>query len=473
MMYALVDCDNCYVSCERVFNPALEGKAVVVLSNNDGCVVARSQEAKALGIPEGLPFFQLAERFPGKEIHALSSNYTLYGDMSRRVMNILRDSAPEIFVYSIDEAFLMFDESPYMNMDFKQWGEALATKVRQWTGMPVSIGIARTKTLAKVASRFAKRYPAYKKCCFIDTEVQREKALALLPIEDVWGIGRRHAARLQARGVKTALDFTQVDAESVRRAMTVTGLRTWMELHGRDCIALENLPRKQTICTSRSFPKMIASSDMLATPIAGFAARCAQKLRAQHSMAQFVTVFMSTNPFREELDQMSIGRTVNLPAPASSDPEIVSAAMKAMDACILAATANHHIEEKEKLFSSDVDELFLATRQHTPLSDGRGQEEGLYRWKRAGVIVSGIVPDSALQTSFLDIPPNLKQKLTKLSEVADAINRKHGDETVMVAKTMRSTDSSTGKAATFRNSILHDHRSPFYTTDIKDVIKVK
>ena len=139
MMYALVDCDNCYVSCERVFNPALEGKAVVVLSNNDGCVVARSQEAKALGIPEGLPFFQLAERFPGKEIHALSSNYTLYGDMSRRVMNILRDSAPEIFVYSIDEAFLMFDESPYMNMDFKQWGEVLATKVRQWTGMPVSI----------------------------------------------------------------------------------------------------------------------------------------------------------------------------------------------------------------------------------------------------------------------------------------------------------------------------------------------
>ena len=436
MMYALVDCDNCYVSCERVFNPSLEGKAVVVLSNNDGCVVARSQEAKALGVPEGLPFFQLAERFPGQEIHALSSNYTLYGDMSRRVMGILRESAPEIFVYSIDEAFLMWNESPYMKMDFKQWGEALAAKVRRWTGMPVSIGIARTKTLAKVASKFAKRYPAYKKCCFIETEAQREKALSLFPIEDVWGIGRRHTARLQERGIKTALDFTRVDAESVRRAMTITGLRTWMELHGRDCIALDNLPRKQTICTSRSFPKMIASAETLATPIASFAARCAQKLRAQHSMAQFVTVFMSTNPFREDLDQMSIGRTVSLPAPACSDPEIVTAAMKAMDACILAAP-------------------------------------GPFQWKRAGVIVSGIVPDSELQTNFLDIPPVLKQKLAKLSQVADALNHKHGDETVMVAQAMRALDPATGKAITFRNSILHDRRSPFYTTDIKDIIKVK
>jgi hypothetical protein len=177
MIYALVDCDNCYVSCERVFNPSLEGKAVVVLSNNDGCVVARSPEAKQLGVPEGIPFYQLAERFPHAEIHALSSNYTLYGDMSRRVMNILRDSAPEVFVYSIDEAFLRWDESPYLPVDFKQWGEALAAKVRKWTGMPVSVGIARTKTLAKMASRYAKRYPGYRKCCFIDSEAQRQRAL--------------------------------------------------------------------------------------------------------------------------------------------------------------------------------------------------------------------------------------------------------------------------------------------------------
>lgn len=490
-MYALVDCDNCFVSCERVFNPALEGKAVVVLSNNDGCVVARSQEAKALGIPEGLPFFQLAERFPGKEIHAFSSNYTLYGDMSRRVMSILRESAPEVFVYSIDEAFLMLDDSPYMKIDFKQWGEALAAKVRKWTGMPVSIGIARTKTLAKVASKFAKRYPAYKKCCYIETEEQRQKALSLFAVEDVWGIGRRHAARLKATGVKTALDFTRIPSESVQRSMTVTGLRTWMELHGRDCISLDNLPRKQTICTSRSFPKMIASKEALATPVAGFAARCAQKLRAQHSMAQFVTAFMSTNPFREDLDQMSVGRTVSLPAPACSDPEIIHAAMTAMEACIKAAASRHYREEKEALLSSNVDELLQVASDVLPLpSQGKAKGETVipllpdreevggtafspYQWKRAGVIVSGIVPDSEVQTNFLDIPPALKQKLTRLSEVADAINRKHGEEAIQVARALRTTDPETGKALTFRNSILHDRRSPFYTTDIRDIIEVK
>ena len=438
MLYALVDCDNCYVSCERVFNPALEGKAVVVLSNNDGCVVARSPEAKAIGIPEGIPFFQLAERFPGQEIHALSSNYTLYGDMSRRVMNILRQSAPDIFVYSIDEAFLMLDESPYMPTDFKAWGEALAAKVRRWTGMPVSIGIARTKTLAKVSSKFAKRYPGYRKCCFIDTEQQRERALRLFPVEDVWGIGRRHAARLTAAGIKTAWDFTCLPAAAVQKAMTVTGLRTWQELHGRDSIALENLPRKQTICTSRSFPKMLSSPDELAVPVAGFAARCAQKLRRQKSMAQMVTVFMSTNPFREELDQFSVSRTVSLPAPAQSDTEIVRAAHEAMQLCLEAA------EEGRRL-----------------------------QWKRAGVIVSGIVAENEVQTSFLDIPPVLKQKFQQLSAVADHINARLGDESLQVAAALRTQDSATGKALTFRNSILHDRRSPFYTTDIRDIIEVK
>ena len=438
MLYALVDCDNCYVSCERVFNPSLEGKAVVVLSNNDGCVVARSPEAKAMGVPEGLPFFQLAERFPGKEIHALSSNYTLYGDMSRRVMSILRQSAPDIFIYSIDEAFLSLDDSPYVNVDFKAWGEELAAKVRRWTGMPVSIGIASTKTLAKLASKFAKRYPGYRKCCFIQTDDQREKALSLFPVEDVWGIGRRHATRLAAAGVKTALDFTRLSAAVVQKTMTITGLRTWMELRGRDCISLDLLPRKQTICTSRSFPRMLSSRDDLAVAVAGFAARCAQKLRRQKSMAQMVTVFMSTNPFREEPDQFSLSRSVSLPAPAQSDTEIVRAAHEAMDAC-----------------------MEIASRRGLPL------------WKRAGVVVSGIVADSEIQTSFLDIPPVLKKKFQQLSAVADRINARLGDESIQVAAALRASDPATGKALTFRNSILHDRRSPFYTTDIRDIIKVE
>lgn len=457
MLYALVDCDNCYVSCERVFNPGLEGKAVVVLSNNDGCVVARSQEAKAIGIPEGLPFFQLSERFPGQEIHALSSNYTLYGDMSRRVMNILRAAAPDIFVYSIDEAFLMLDESPYMPMDYKAWGEALAAKVRRWTGMPVSIGIARTKTLAKVASKFAKRYPGYHKCCFIQTDEQREKALSLFPVADVWGIGRRHAARLLAAGVRTALDFTRLPAASVQRSMTVTGLRTWMELHARDCIALDNLPRKQTICTSRSFPHMLSAGDALKVAVAGFAARCAQKLRQQKSMAQMVTVFMSTNPFREELDQLSLSRTVCLPAPAQSDAEIITAAHEALADCLEAA---------RRRLSADYAEL-----ENEPQTMGLRPAD--HQWKRAGVIVGGIVPETEIQTSFLDIPPVLKQRLQQLSAVADRINARFGDEALQVAAALRSTDPATGKALTFRNSILHDRRSPFYTTDIRDIIGVE
>ncbi|MBQ7442757.1 MAG: Y-family DNA polymerase [Bacteroidaceae bacterium] len=452
MVYALVDCDNCYVSCERVFNPSLNGKAVVVLSNNDGCVVARSPEAKAMGVPEGLPFFQLAERFPGQEIHALSSNYTLYGDMSRRVMGILRASAPEVFVYSIDEAFLMLDESPYMPVDYKAWGEALAAKVRRWTGMPVSIGMARTKTLAKMASKFAKRYAGYRKCCHIATDEQRQKALALFPVEDVWGIGRRHGARLRQRGVATALDFTRLDGEAVRRSMSVTGLRTWQELHGRDCISLDHLPRKQTICTSRSFPKMVATRQELAVAVSAFAARCAGKLRHQRSMAQLVTTFVATNPFREDMDQCSVARTVALPAPAASDPEIVHAALEAMDACLASAV--------------------MARMGGGLGASPQPPAAAALQWKRAGVIVGGIVPDTEVQTSFLDIPPALKAKLTRLSAVADAVNARHGDETLQVASAMRPHDPATGKALTFRNSILHERRSPFYTTDIRDIITV-
>ena len=202
-MFGLVDCDNCYVSCERVFNPGLEGKPVVVLSNNDGCVVARSPEAKALGVKEGTPYYQLAELFPGMKIEALSSNYTLYGDMSSRVMEILRQAAPSIEIYSIDEAFLLLDGME--QQDLKRWGEDLSKRIRKWVGMPVSIGIAPTRTLAKMASKYAKRYPAYNKCCLIDTDEKRLKALKIFPVGDIWGVGRRYAEKLGYLGVHTAL----------------------------------------------------------------------------------------------------------------------------------------------------------------------------------------------------------------------------------------------------------------------------
>lgn len=206
-MWALVDCDNFFCSCERVFRPDLDGRPVVVLSNNDGCVVARSAESKKMGVKMGLPYYQMLEQYPNSGITAFSSNYRLYGDMSARVMAVLRDYVPAILQYSIDEAYL--DLQGFDGIDIKTWGEELAARVKKWTGIPVSIGIAQTKTLSKVASRFAKRFAGYRKCCIIGTEEQRTKALRLTEAGDVWGIGRRISRKLALEGVYTAWDFAE------------------------------------------------------------------------------------------------------------------------------------------------------------------------------------------------------------------------------------------------------------------------
>ena len=430
-MYALVDCDNCYVSCERVFNPSLEGVPVVVLSNNDGCVVARSPEAKAMGIKEGTPFYQLEQQFPGADIRALSSNYTLYGDMSARVMSILRDAAPSIEIYSIDEAFLDLNGMERVNL--KQWGEQLAQRVRKWTGMPVSIGIGPSRTLAKMASKYAKKYPGYKKCCVIDTDEKRLKAPSLFPVEDVWGIGRRHAARLNANGIHSALDFHNLSSKWVKDAMTVTGLRTWKELHGISCIPAEAVAPKKSICTSRSFPGMITDREKMMTNVANYAAHCAQKLRAQHSVAEMVSLFIQTNPFREDLPQYNTMVSMQLPAPTDTSQEMILAARQLLE---------------------------------------RAYRAG-YHYKRAGIIVSGISSNRAIQTSFLDLPEETKERFRILSQLADTINRKHGDDTLVLATQQYAVDATTGKAAIFKNSILHEYRSPCYTTNLNDVIRVK
>lgn len=252
-MYAIIDCDNCFVSCERVFRPDLIGKPVCVLSNNDGCVVARSNEAKALGIKAGLPYYQLKERFPNDEITVFSSNYELYGDITDRVMSLVRKAAPTFYRYSIDEGFC--DLSGMEHYDLKKWGEDLSAFILKATRMPVSIGIAPTKTLAKMASHYAKHYKGYKHCCMIGTEDQRIKALQQYEIEEVWGIGRRYAARLQGMGVKTAFDFASQDESWVRAYLNnVVAIRTWKELNGIDCIPMEEMSKKKSICTSRSFP---------------------------------------------------------------------------------------------------------------------------------------------------------------------------------------------------------------------------
>ncbi len=255
-MYGIIDCDNCYVSCERVFRPDLEGKPVVVLSNNDGCVVARSNEAKAMGIKAGTPYFQLEQMFPGKKIAVFSSNYELYGEMTGRVVDIIRSEAPSYFRYSIDECFVKFPDAS--NVNLKEWGERLHKKIRQWVGMPVSIGIAPNKTLAKVASHFAKKVAGYNHCCIIDTEEQREKALKLYPVDEVWGVGRRYAARLANVGVKTAYDFSALHGDWINATFrNITIWRTWAELNGQDCVPDEEYAAKKSICTSRSFNGMV------------------------------------------------------------------------------------------------------------------------------------------------------------------------------------------------------------------------
>ena len=324
-MYGIIDCDNCYVSCERVFRPDLKDKPVVVLSNNDGCVVARSNEAKKMGIKAGTPYFQLAEQFPNQKIVVFSSNYELYGELTSRVVSIIRKEAPAYFRYSIDECFVYLDGME--KIDLKAWGEELHKKIKRNVGMPVSIGLAPNKTLAKMASHFAKKYQGYRHCCMIDSDEKRIKALKLYPIDEVWGIGRRYAARLEALGVKTAYDFAGHNQTWVKAPFNnIVIERTWRELNGEDCVPNEEMAKKKSICTSRSFNGMITDLDGLRTHVSNYAARCAEKLRQQGTVASIVGVFLNTNAFREDLPQYWNFQEMRLVTPSSSTITIVKAA---------------------------------------------------------------------------------------------------------------------------------------------------
>ena len=430
-MWALVDCDNFFCSCERVFRPDLDGRAVVVLSNNDGCVVARSKEAKALGIRMGLPYYQMKEQFPHHDITAFSSNYVLYADMSARVMATLRLDAPVIHQYSIDEAFL--DLKGMEKTDLKQWGEDLAKKVWRWTGIPVSLGIAPTKTLAKVAARFAKKYQAYNKCCLIATDEQREAALKLTAVEDVWGIGRRHTISLGFRGIKTAYDFTQRPRTWVRKFYHVTGERTWCELLGEEAVPLETMERKhQSIMTSRTFPTMYTKEEELQPHVANYAARCALKLRRQNSVCALLTVFARTNPFREDLPQYSGHATHLFATPTATTGEIVKAAM-------------------EKL--------------HEVYRPG-------IHFKRAGVMVDRISSAEAIQPDLFEFDPERRSRLNAVAATMDQINAKLGNDTVMLATQQYPTRTADGKAITFKDAIKRDMKSPDYSTRM-DAFRLK
>ena len=432
MMYGILDCDNCYCSCEKVFRPDLEGQPIVVLSNNDGCVVARSNEAKAMGIKAGTPYFQLAEQFPNQKIAVFSSNYELYGELTGRIVSLISQEVPAYLRYSIDECFIYLDGMEHQNL--KKWGENLHKKIKQYVGMPVSIGLAPNKTLAKMASHFAKKYQGYRHCCMIDSDEKRIKALKLYPIGEVWGIGRRYAAKLESLGVKTAYDFAAHHGDWVK--MTFNNIviqRTWRELNGEDCVPNEELAKKKSICTSRSFNGMISDFGDLKTQVSNYAARCAEKLRQQGTVASSVGVFLNTNAFREDLAQYWNFQEKRLLTPSSSTITITQAA-------------------------SDI--LKSIYRQG-------------YQYKKAGVIVMNIGPDSPIQQDLFDINAEQFQKMKRLDEVIDRINRMHGSETIVIGAQQYTQKNGKGKAEVFANAIKHDFRSKNPTTRWSDIIKLK
>ena len=431
-MYGIIDCDNCYVSCERVFRPDLRDKPVVVLSNNDGCVVARSNEAKKMGIKAGTPYFQLAEQFPNQKIAVFSSNYELYGELTGRVVSIIRKEAPAYFRYSIDECFVYLDGMEHL--DLKAWGEELHKKIKRSVGMPVSIGLAPNKTLAKMASHFAKKYQGYHHCCMIDTDEKRVKALKLYPIDEVWGIGRRYAAKLEALGVKTAYDFAEHNQTWVKATFNnIVIERTWRELNGEDCVPNEEMAKKKSICTSRSFNGMITDLDGLRTHVSNYAARCAEKLRQQGTVASIVGVFLNTNVFREDLPQYWNFQEMRLITPTSSTSTIVKAANEVL----------------QKLYRQG------------------------YHYKKAGVIVMGIGPNSPIQQDLFDTNAEQFEKMRKLDAVIDRINKLNGSETIVLGSQQYVQKDGKGKAQVFANAIKHDFKSKNPTTRWSDIIVLK
>ncbi len=418
-MLGLCDCNNFFVSCERVFRPDLEGRPVVVLSNNDGCIIARSNEAKALGIKMGTPLFQIRDLIRRENISVFSSNYQLYGDMSQRVMNILRQSAPGIEVYSIDEAFLNLDEMPLEKL--QPFARALSARIRREVGIPVSIGISPTKTLAKIASKLCKSYPALKGGCLMYRKQDVEKVLSKFPVGDVWGIGRRICARLNAIGITTALDFYNLPAMAVDSKFTVTGLRTWKELHGEPCIGFEDVQQdRQTVSISRSFAKEMTTLEELDAAISTFTGKVAEKLRKDGLCAEQLGVFILTNRFREDLPQ------------------------------------NYQI--KTTLFEVATDDtLELSERAAASL---RQIFRPGFAYKRAGVIATRLVPKKGVQASFLDTID--RDHRSQLMDIIDNINKVSGNYTVRLA--------SQGAMDQFSTRAMVSRR---FTTSWDEILEVK
>ena len=415
-MFALADCNNFFASCERVFRPDLQGKPVIVLSNNDGCAIARSNEAKALGIKMGAPFFKIRDIVRRHNVAVFSGNMALYGDMSQRVRWVLEEFAPGIEVYSIDEAFL--DLRGIKNIDLDAYAKRISAQCWKMTSIPVSVGIAPTKTLAKIASKLCKQYPKLRGGCYMHRPQDIEKVLRKFPIEDVWGIGRRTAPKLKARGVNTAYEFTQLPEGVVRMMLGIGGVRTWKELRGIPCLEFEDgFEAKQSICVSRSFSSEIYEVKELQEQIANFASAMASKLRKQQSVTSEMVVFAYTNRFREDVPQIHANTLVPFITPTAEERIIIAQAVSAAK---------------------------------TLFKQGFG-------YKKAGVIATKIVSEKHVMHSLFEDREAVERE-HKITSALDAINAASGKGTIKLAVQGSGEIKSSS-----------ENQSPHYTTRWSDI----
>ena len=416
---ALIDVNNFYVSCERVFNPRLNGKPVVVLSNNDGCAVARSNEVKALGVAMGAPWFKLKDLAKQHGIIGLSSNYALYADMSNRVMSILREYSPDQEVYSIDESFL--DLTGFQSRDLLRYGQHMRKRILKWTGLPVCVGIAATKTLAKLANHCAKKRTVFNGVCNFNvmSHQELEALLSEIGVGEIWGVGGRLTPRLQALGFNSVLDLKRANPERLRQQFSVVMEKTIRELNGIVCIELEEItPAKKQIMSSRSFGQPVRDYVSLAESITLYISRAAEKLRRQQSFAGSIYVFIRTSPFRPNDPFYSNGLTIPLPSPTDDTRQLVSIALWGL----------------RQIYKPNLN------------------------YAKAGVMLGELVPAQGVQADlFSQIKANPKSAI--LMSTMDSINRKMGKESIKLA--------SEGFRRPWK--MRQENKSPSYTTSWNDL----
>lgn len=418
-MIALVDCNNFYASCERLFQPRLNGQPVVVLSNNDGCVIARSDEAKEIGIRMGAPAFLMEKMLIKHNVAVFSSNYTLYGSMSNRVMKVLQEHCPTVEIYSIDEAFLYLSDLPCT--DLKKYSMNLRSAVSA-VGIPVSVGVAPSKTLAKMANRYAKKTKQENGILVLDSHDKTTEVLRCTEVEDIWGVGSQYAKLLRRHGFSTAADVCNAPGDWMRKNMTVMGLRLWNELRGVPCIEIEEeIPDKKNICVARSFGQLLSQKRDVQEALANYTAIAARKLRKQGSCCCVVNVFIQTNNFRSQDPQYFRSINVQLPVATASTPELLHYAGIGLD----------------QIWQSG------------------------FNFKKVGVMLLDLVPAAQAQSSLFD--QRNRSKDDRLMKAVDLINKSSGQELVKFAV------QGSGRKWKLRQEWL----SPHYTTRLDQILTIK